>query len=294
MILLCKNFYHKFLREDTVGSYEKVVKQFKKHFPNQDMRLLQSTDIITWRQATSTRLKPISWNNYVRHLKAIYTFGIDQQLLPKPNPFNHCFMRTGKSPKKTFTQSQIDQINDIFQQENLPRWCWPVWFYETLIKTLRYTAIRRRQLLKLKIENVDIHRGILSLPAAINKNYCYHELPISKLLRPALERLLLEHKLRGSSPKEQLFNVNKFTLTTIRQGKEMSDSQITYFFEKLSQFAGFRISPHRFRHTVATSLMKDPGNLYVVKQLLGHSSVNVTLEYIQDDPETLRNIVDNI
>ncbi|VEJ09415.1 integrase [Actinobacillus delphinicola] len=255
---------------------------------------MKSSDIIEWRRVILLRLKPVSWNNYVRHLKAIYAFGIDQALLPKPNPFKYCSLRIGKPQKKIFNPEQIKQINDIFQQEHVPDWCSPLWFYEAVIKTLFYTAIRRRQLLNLTIENVDLNRGIFSLPASINKNDCYHELPISKALRPALEKLLLEHELRGSLPKEQLFNRNKFTLATYRQGKEMTSAQLTYFFEKLSALAGFRITPHRFRHTVATNLMKNPKNLYVVKQLLGHSSVNVTLEYIHDDPETLRNIVDNI
>ncbi|MDE9448122.1 tyrosine-type recombinase/integrase, partial [Xenorhabdus bovienii] len=44
--------------------------------------------------------------------------------------------------------------------------------------------------------------------------------------------------------------------------------------------------PHRFRHTLATELMKAPDrNLQLVRCLLGHRSVATTMEYIDIDME---------
>ncbi|MDC9581854.1 tyrosine-type recombinase/integrase, partial [Xenorhabdus sp. PR6a] len=42
--------------------------------------------------------------------------------------------------------------------------------------------------------------------------------------------------------------------------------------------------PHRFRHTLATELMKAPDrNLQLVRCLLGHRSLVTTMEYIDID-----------
>ena len=50
------------------------------------------------------------------------------------------------------------------------------------------------------------------------------------------------------------------------------------------QESGFDISSHRFRHTLATELMKSPDrNLKLVKDLLGHRNVSTTMEYIELD-----------
>lgn len=294
MKCLWKNFYHKYLRIETEKCYQKAVNQFVKRFPSKDIRELRFIDVIAWRKIALQTVKPVTWNNYVRHLKAIYAFGIAQDILPDPNPFAGSFIREDKAPKKTFTQEQINHINTILQQDFLPNCFSPTWFYQTIIKTLQYTAIRRGQLLKLNIENIDLYRGIIVIPAYINKNHRYHELPIGRQLRPLLENLINEHKLRGCSPKDQLFNVNKFTSTTYRIGKDMTGDQLSYFFRRLSSLAGFMVSPHRFRHTIATNLMKDPRNVYIVQQLLGHTSLTVTLGYIQNDPENLREIMDSI
>ena len=66
----------------------------------------------------------------------------------------------------------------------------------------------------------------------------------------------------------------------LRQGKPMTDNQVSYFFAKLSDACHSRFSSHRYRHTVATELMQKPEqNLYVTQKLLGHRDIKVTLSY---------------
>ena len=58
------------------------------------------------------------------------------------------------------------------------------------------------------------------------------------------------------------------------------------FYRRLSRDSGFDISSHRFRHTLATELMKSPDrNLKLVKDLLGHCNVRTTMKYIELDME---------
>lgn len=53
------------------------------------------------------------------------------------------------------------------------------------------------------------------------------------------------------------------------------------FFRRLSKECGFDVSPHRFRHTLATTPMSSPErNLQLVKGLPGHRNVSTTMEYV--------------
>lgn len=66
------------------------------------------------------------------------------------------------------------------------------------------------------------------------------------------------------------------------------------FFQKLSRICGCRMSPHRFRHTLGTELMREPDrNLHIVKNLLGHTNINTTLEYIEVDVCSIRNVLED-
>ncbi|MCO7264419.1 site-specific integrase, partial [Dickeya zeae] len=61
------------------------------------------------------------------------------------------------------------------------------------------------------------------------------------------------------------------------------------FFRRLSNECRFTVSPHRFRHTLATEMMKSPDrNLQIVKNLLGHSSLTTTLEYVESNIDSIR------
>ena len=110
-------------------------------------------------------------------------------------------------------------------------------------------------------------------------------------LRPRLEQLYLMSVQKGAKKGEQLFNINRFTpkKKRITRAKNMDHLPMRAFFRRLSRECQCDISPHRFRHTIATDLMKRPErSLNDVQMLLGHSSVAVTLEYVEANMNNLR------
>jgi len=110
-------------------------------------------------------------------------------------------------------------------------------------------------------------------------------------IAPDFTILLLNAKQRGIKQSEQLFNVNKFSQRHMRRTMDMS--QLSHFYTALSRKLGVHISPHRFRHTIATDLMKQPkSNLHIVKDLLGHRSIATTLKYVHVDVEQVRHALE--
>ncbi|HDL5155042.1 TPA: site-specific integrase, partial [Mannheimia haemolytica] len=238
--------------------------------------------LIEWRnQVVGNTIKAVTWNNYVRHLKALYNFAIAQGLLcMSSNPFNHLFIRESRRKKKTYSSEQLHKIDYILHNNIiLPSFLKPSWFILAIIMTLRCTGIRRGQLVKLKIGDVNLSNRTIYISPEINKNHDYHIVPISDSLYPHIERLIQELKIHKQTDDCQLFNLNLFSRYTRRKGQPMSQNQLTHIFRHISDLVGFTSSPHRFRHTVATQLMKKPENVYVVKKLLGHKDISVTLGY---------------
>ncbi|OOF80855.1 integrase [Rodentibacter ratti] len=248
-------------------------------------------ELLQWRKrVVGKSIIEVTWNSYVRQLKTIFKFGIEKQLLSfKSNPFDGLFIKEGKRKRKIYTSSDLEKLSfGIKDSDNLPDILRPVWFTKALIMTFRYTAIRRAQLNKLRIQDVDLVNRVIHISPEINKNHEYHTLPISTALYPYLDKLINELKKLKQPEDAQLFNINLFSRAVKRKGKEMTVDQVSYIFKVISKYTGVRSSPHRFRHTAATNLMKKPENLYIAKQLLGHKDIKVTLSYIEDNIESIR------
>lgn len=289
----CKIFFCRYLREDTKKSYEKAIRQLHKQCNIDYPSELTRDRLLSWRNnVVGLKMKPVTWNSYLRHIKCIYKFGIEQNLLDyTENPCEKLFLRTGKARRKVLTESQLMKL-DFFLQGELPSVLRPQWFIQAVVNTLRFTAIRRAQLLRLKIDDVDLLHKVIHISPEINKNHEYHCIPISEKLFPYIEKLIKELRKRHQCADSQLFNINIFRQTRYK-GQITTEYQISHLFRAISNKLGFQVSPHRFRHTVATNLMKDPGNLYVAKQLLGHKDIRVTLTYIESDVEMIREKVNS-
>lgn len=170
---------------------------------------------------------------------------------------------------------------------------YPAWFWLTVVETFNYTAIRLNQLIHLRVRDIDLVHDTLFIQSEGSKSHDEHIVPIASRLRPYLEHLLEEAKTKGMRADDQLFNINRFSRRTLRQGKPMTENQVSYFFAKLSDACHSRFSSHRYRHTVATELMQKPEqNLYVTQKLLGHRDIKVTLSYIEHNVEMLRSCVE--
>ncbi|MDP8189046.1 site-specific integrase [Pasteurella skyensis] len=292
-----KNFLHKNLRPSTVRSYEKVLTLFLKmnpHISTPDKLTVE--DVIKWRNEVLKTAKPITWNTYLRHMRSFYNFAIDNEFISlNKNPFLKLSLREGKEKRKVLSDEQLQALDKLLSNDYLlPDIFHPRWFTVALIKTFRYTGIRRSQLIQLRICDIDLSKRIITIPSNINKNHNYHEIPISDKLYPDLEKLVLEMTRIGRKKQDQLFNLNVISRYTRFKGCDMTKDQVSYLFYVLSKLLGFKVSTHRFRHTIATQLMKNVDNLYNVKQLLGHSDLKVTLSYVEYNSEMIRNCVNSL
>lgn len=313
--LLEHYFFSNAVRPATEWSYRKVVRTFRK-YTHKSPAEINHTLVLEWRRHVLKELKlqACTWNNKVTHMRALFNFGMKQGLLAhKENPFNKAVVRTGKKKKKTLSGAQMKTVYRLMGQyderERLEAQslalsaranaCQPAWFWLTVLDTLNYTGMRQNQLLHVRLCDVNLEERWIDVISEGSKNHREFRVPITSVLYPRLEKVLMRSQAAGAEPEEQLFNVNRFDLKRkarhlpVGEGMDMGIYPIRAFFRRVSRECHFAVSPHRFRHTVATNLMKSPDrNIQAVKRLLGHSSLRSTLEYIDEDIDSLRELLE--
>lgn len=85
----------------------------------------------------------------------------------------------------------------------------PAWFWLTVVDTLRYTGMRQNQLLHIRLGDVNLNDGWINLRPEASKNHKEHRIPIARVLRPRLERLVATAIEKGANQVDQLFNISR-------------------------------------------------------------------------------------
>ncbi len=242
-----------------------------------------------------------TWNNKVAHLRAIFNLGIKKTLIQHTeNPFNGTVVRSETKKKRILTKTQLTRLYLVMQQyeqrekERKPvkgGRCalYPTWFWMTVLDTFRYTGMRNNQMIHIRLRDVNLEQGWIELRLEGSKTHREWKVPVVRQLRERIKLLIMRATERGAGQHDLLFDVKRFTSPRhahyIYDEKNVLQS-FRSFYRRLSRESGFDISSHRFRHTLATELMKSPDrNLKLVKDLLGHRNVSTTMEYIELDME---------
>lgn len=304
--LLQEMFAERWLSPRTEASYRGPVKIFRNYIGLETLPSeVTRRDVLAWRRSivvSSQNLSGIaetSWNNYARHLKSIYRFGMTSELINiQKSPFEGVFIKEMKKGRKTLNETDIGFAREAVELcrrfevvKGEPAPIHPAWFWRTVLETFYHTGIRLNQLLHLTPNDVHLKKRRLTASAKGAKNSFESILPITDQLYPHLVAIMTSAQAAGCKRDEQLFNVNRFSVRTKRD--IMDGWQVARFFARLSRYCGSRITPHRFRHTLATDLMRSQASdLYLTQQVCGHTDIRSTMAYINPDIDALRRYLD--
>jgi integrase/recombinase XerC len=153
---------------------------------------------------------------------------------------------------------------------------------DKLIIALLYgTGIRLNELLKLRLQDVDLIQHQIKVTGKRNKQRL---VPFSRSLKPQIEAYL---KL-----KKEEFPMSDDVLILTDKGDPAYGKMIYRIVHQyLTEVTLLeKRSPHVLRHTFATHLLNKGADLNAVKELLGHSNLGATEIYTHTTFEKLRSI----
>lgn len=288
------------LRAASAKIYLAATKALIKHFGAVDAEAIDHRSVLAWRRRVlENGLSKRSWNTYSNHLRTIWGYGLEQGILTHTsiNPFKKTTVIPPKRPSKTVAGDAIQRARNWLKALADQERCTgersqitPTWFWLATFEMFYYTGIRLNALLCLRYKDIDWDNQMILVRGETEKTHREFSVPIMEGLAPHLQRILDEAKRAGFASDDQLFNVNRFSRHYRR--KEMNIDQVEAMYRKLTDKMGVRMTPHRFRHTLATDLMKQPErNIHLTKSLLNHSNIATTMNYIEADYDHMRAVL---
>jgi integrase/recombinase XerD len=287
----CK--YEKNLSEKTIKAYSGDLAQLRTFLTEKDFSFeiekITKTEIRGFLEAIAS-LKPKSIKRKIATMKALFNFLEFEDKIPV-SPFRKMRIKI-QEPKRLPNVMDIKDVNVIFKlayaRNGLCKNSSTYSYSESLrnivvIELLFATGARVSEIANLYEENIDFASGSLRIKGKGNKEriiqICHKE--TLKILKKYHKRF--KYKIQNSGG---FFLVN-------RLGKKLSDQSIRGIVKGLSTEAKIQkhITPHVFRHTLATLLLEKDVDIKYIQSILGHSSITTTQIYTHVNREKQRQIL---
>lgn len=195
------------------------------------------------------------------------------------NPARHLTApKQAQTLPKLITEAQIDALLNAPDTES------PHGLRDKALLELIYaTGLRVSEAVKLKVNEANLGKGIIS---TIGKGNKQRIVPMGAEAAYWIERYLAEARpqLLKNRICDELF---------VSQKRTGISRQLAWMIvEKYAESAGIRqLSPHGLRHAFATHLVNHGADLRVVQLLLGHADISTTQIYTHVANERLKSIV---
>ena len=169
---------------------------------------------------------------------------------------------------------RLKRLPVVLSQEEVSRLidCARNLFHRAMLLTMYAAGLRRSELCRLKVSNIDSRRMMLRIERS--KNGVDRDVPLSSKLLETLREYG-----RWMRPKTYLF---PGTQNGWRADKPITPKVIWEAVQHAAQRAGIQkhVTPHTLRHSYATHLLEAGADIRTIQMLLGHADLTHTTVYL--------------
>lgn len=204
-------------------------------------------------------------------IKSFFTWLVDEEIILR-NPSSR--IRQMKQPKrlpKALTATELEQLREAC--ESLRE--------RAIVEVMYSTGCRLSEISNMKRKAINWSNSSLKVIGKGDKERIVY---INPKARYHLERYLEECE-ESENECEHLFSTER------RPYRQLQNKSIQDIISKISSRTTIdkKVTPHVFRHTMATLAMENGIELGDLQQLLGHESANTTLRYASVSEERKHN-----
>ncbi len=229
---------------------------------------------------SSKKNSPRSQARKISGLKSFFKFLVFEGYLKSSPMSNIESPKLGRKLPDILNVEEISQmissinIKEKFGQRN-----------KTIIEILYGTGIRVSELIELKISNIFFKENLIRV---LGKGDKERFVPIGlKAKKSIIDYINNDRKY------QKIEESSNDILILSRYGKKITRHMIFTLIKNISKKSGItkKISPHTFRHSFASHLLKNGADLRTIQLILGHENITTTEIYTHLDSKHLLNVM---
>ena len=267
--------YQKRLDKKTLKAYQIDLTQFLTEISCADALGITPALLENYIANLHQKYKPKTVKRKIASLKALFHYFEYREIIDR-NPFSKIRIRFREPvilPKTIPLRTVETFLSTIYQQHAAAETEYQR--KKTLrdmavIELLFATGMRISELCTLKISDVNLCDRYILIYGKGSKE---RKIQIGN---EDVSHVLTTYK---NAFEEEMRGCNHFFVN--QSGRALSDQSVRRMINKYTSLAAIEqhITPHMFRHTIATSLLEADVDIRYIQEMLGHSSINITEVY---------------
>lgn len=168
-------------------------------------------------------------------------------------------------------QETIHHVHGKYRERNI-----------AILLLMAYSGLRVGEVHRLNLSHYDEEKGTVMV---LGKGRKWNEIPLTAEVNDYLKKVR-NMRISPYKPKEEAFFVSqKGRRLSIRQIQKIMTQMFEELKENNAEISHLKLSCHKLRHSFATLMLRNQVDIRIVKELMGHTSIETTMIYthIQDD-----------
>jgi len=229
---------------------------------------------------SSKKNSPRSQARKISGLKSFFKFLVFEEYIKSSPMSNIESPKLGRKLPDILNVEEISQmissinIKETFGQRN-----------KTIIEILYGTGIRVSELIELKISNIFFKENLIRV---LGKGDKERFVPIGLKAKKSI----IDY-INNNRKYQKIEESSNDILILSKYGKKITRHMIFTLIKNISKNSGVtkKISPHTFRHSFASHLLKNGADLRTIQLILGHENITTTEIYTHLDSKHLLNVM---
>ncbi len=273
-------------------AYEIDLEQFKtfctKSNASQTIRNVDKYVLKQYLETISPKFKPKTLKRKLASLKAFFNHMQFEDEIDI-NPFNKVKIKIkeGKRVPRTIEPRIIKRLyKHLYDKKNdlkTESYAYTIIVRDIAVLELLFsTGLRVSELSHLKSSSMDLNKSTIRITGKGNKER------IIPICSPDAQKALNSY---FKIYRKRIENAEYFFLN--RQDNRLSEQSIRFMIKKHVKYLNIdiNITPHMFRHSLATMLLENEVDIRYIQDLLGHSSISTTQIYLSVNKKQQRKIL---
>ncbi|MGV2886055.1 tyrosine-type recombinase/integrase [Paenibacillus taichungensis] len=225
---------------------------------------------------SKNKAKDITRNRTLSAIRTFYISLIDFEMATRNPALEIKKSKTEKNKNPVYLEEEdlaefLEFIDGRYRNRNI-----------AIFLLMGYCGLRVGEVHRLDLKDFKKAKGTIEV---FGKGRKWNEIPVPELLVKYLTELERERITPYSKKEDAFFVSQKGKRLSIRQIQKIASQTFKAFKEHNPKLMDMKLSCHKLRHSFATMLLKNGVDIRVVKELLGHASIETTMVYthVNDD-----------